>query len=340
MTDPAQKAGPDLPFAALITLLALLLTAAMILSLMTGPAAAGFGALAGMLSGGEADTATLIMREIRLPRMVLGVLIGATLGLSGAALQGYFRNPLAEPGIIGVSGAAAFGAVLALYTGLSAAFALALPLMAIAGAILAVLLLLALAGERGTLTLILAGVALSSLAGALTTLTLNLSPNPFAAYEAVFWMLGSLTDRSLDHVWLSAPFILAGWVLLALAARDLDALSLGEEAAFSLGADPARTRLLVVTGTALSTGAAVAVSGVIGFVGLVVPHLLRPLVGHRPSRLLPASAFGGALLLTIADILVRIITPGTELKLGVVTALTGAPFFLWLVLKSRQPEGR
>ncbi|WP_199564688.1 FecCD family ABC transporter permease [Parvularcula marina] len=304
-------------------------------SLMIGPAAAGLGSLFGKLTGGEADTAILIMREIRLPRMLLAVLIGGSLGLSGAALQGLLRNPLAEPGIIGVSGAASLGAVIALYFGLSAAFALALPLLAIIGALLAALLLHVLAGRQSILTLILAGVALTSLTGALTALALNLSPNPFAAYEIVTWMLGSLTDRSMVHVTLAAPFIVAGWVMLLLAAPALDALTLGEETAQSMGADLRRTRILIISGTALCVGAATAVSGVIGFIGLIVPHLLRPLVGHRPSRLLPVSALGGALLLLLADILVRLITPGTELKLGVVTALIGAPFFLWLVLKTR-----
>ena len=182
---------------------------------------------------------------------------------------------------------------------------------------------------------ILAGVALTSLTGARTALALNLSHNPFAAYELVTWMLGSLTDRSMVHVTLAAPFIAAGWVMLLLAAPALDALSLGEEAAQSMGADLRRTRILIIGGTALCVGAATAVSGVIGFIGLIVPHLLRPLVGHRPSLLLPVSALGGVLLLLLADILVRLITPGTELKLGVVTALIGAPFFLWLILKTR-----
>ncbi|WP_370338387.1 FecCD family ABC transporter permease [Parvularcula marina] len=324
-----------LPYALLCGCLFICILIAAFASLLIGPAAAGLGSLFGKLTGEEADTAILIMREIRLPRMLLAVLIGGSLGLSGAALQGLLRNPLAEPGIIGVSGAASLGAVIALYFGLSAALALALPLLAIIGALLAAFLLHLLAGRQSILTLILAGVALTSLTGALTALALNLSPNPFAAYEIVTWMLGSLTDRSMVHVTLAAPFIVAGWVMLLLAAPALDALSLGEETAQSMGADLRRTRILIIGGTALCVGAATAVSGVIGFIGLIVPHLLRPLVGHRPSRLLPVSALGGALLLLLADILVRLITPGTELKLGVVTALIGAPFFLWLVLKTR-----
>lgn len=308
-------------------------------SLLIGPAAIGIGeSISALLGfGGSAEATVLVMQEIRLPRAILGLTIGASLGLSGAALQGYLRNPLAEPGLIGVSSSAALGAVLAIYTGLSTAFPLALPLSALGAAVVAVLLLLALAGRGAdTLTLILAGVALSALAGALTSLALNLSPNPFAALEIVFWLLGSLTDRSMLHVGLALPFMALGWVLLAGLGRGLDALTLGEEAAASLGVRLNWLRLAVVLGTAASVGAATAVAGAIGFVGLVVPHLLRPVVGGRPSRLLLASALGGAAMLLAADIAVRLITPGQELKLGVLTALVGAPFFLWLILNRRR----
>ena len=315
--------------------LAGLVTIAFALSLAIGPAAVGLGALFGQLTGGEADTAVLIMREIRLPRALLALMIGAALGTSGAALQGLLRNPLAEPGVIGVSATAALGAVIALYTGLSARFELALPLLAIGGALVSVLLLQMLGGRASMLTLILAGVAISSIAGALTALALNLSPNPFAAQEIIFWMLGSITDRSMVHVLLAAPFILVGTTMLLASARHLEALTLGEEIAASLGVNLGHVRLLIVLGTAISVGAATAVSGVIGFVGLVVPHLLRPMIGHRPALLLPVSALGGALLLLCADIAVRVVTPGMELKLGVLTALIGAPFFLVLVIRSR-----
>jgi len=319
--------------------LAMLGTIAFFVSLLVGPAAIGLGDLLAGVAAGEASTLSVIVTEIRLPRALLGLLIGASLGLAGACLQGYLRNPLAEPGVIGVSAAAALGAVIAIYTGLSALFPLALPLMAIAGSMLAVLVLHALAGSGSVLTLILAGVAISSLSGALISLALNLSPNPFASLEIVFWLLGSVTDRSMVHVSVVLPFILAGWVLLALSGPSLDALSLGEETAISLGVNLRLTRLLIVVGTAISVGAVTAVSGVIGFVGLVVPHLLRPLVGHQPSRLLPASALGGALLLLSADILVRLIPFGTELKLGVVTALVGAPFFLYLIIRTKMSYG-
>jgi iron complex transport system permease protein len=279
----------------------------------------------------------IIVQEIRLPRAILGALVGASLGISGAALQGLLRNPLAEPAIIGTSSSAALGAVVALYYGFAAITPLALPLFAITGAVLATLVLFALAGrDPGVLTIILAGVALSSLTGALISVAINLSADPHASLEIVFWLLGSLAERSMSHVWLALPFMLAGWVLLLRCGPALDALTLGEETAASLGFSLQRLRLSVVVGTAFAVGAGVAVSGAIGFIGLVVPHLLRPLVGHRPGLLLPASAMGGAALLLAADIGVRLMPTHAEFKLGVLTALLGAPFFLVLILKTRR----
>nr|WP_210309652.1 iron ABC transporter permease [Ochrobactrum sp. Marseille-Q0166] len=308
-----------------------------VLSLLVGPASISAGESIRALLTGKGDVIVLVMREIRLPRALLALLIGASLGLSGAALQGYLRNPLAEPGLLGVSSSASLGAVIAIYTGLSQAFPLALPLLALVGAFVSVFLVKTLAGQHaGTLTVILAGVAVTSLAGAMTALALNLSPNPFAAMEIVFWMLGSLADRSMTHVWLVAPFILIGWVMLFSLGRALDSLTLGSDAAASMGVNLSRVQFLAVLGTAASVGASTAVAGAIGFVGLVVPHLLRPLVGSKPSRLLAASGFGGAALLLAADVLVRVIMPGRELKLGVLTAIIGAPFFLWLVFKYRR----
>jgi iron complex transport system permease protein len=321
----------------LLPLLAALTGGLFTVSLMTGPAGLDLATSAAGLFGGSDEAARLVMQEIRLPRALLGCMIGATLGLTGAVLQGYLRNPLADAGVLGIGGTASLGAVIALYSGLSSVFAPALPLMAVAGAILAVGLLQLLAGRKpSVLTLILAGVAISSLAGALTALALNLSGNPFAALEILFWMLGSLTDRSMLHLALAAPFMLAGWAMLALLGRSLDALTLGPDVAASMGIHLARTQMLMILGTALSIGGATAVAGTIGFVGLVVPHLLRPLVGHQPSRLLPASALAGASLLLAADIAVRLVAPGRDLKLGVLTAMIGAPFFLWLVVKTRR----
>lgn len=330
---------PPLPYAALLTFLSLALAALLAASMAIGPAAAGTFELFNLMARGDADTAWLIMREVRLPRTLLAALVGGSLGLAGATLQGFLRNPLADPGVIGISSSASLGAVLALYTGISLLFPLALPLMGIAGAMVCVVLLQGLAGRGGVLTLILAGVAISSVCAALMSLALNLSPNPYAAAEIVFWLMGSVTDRSMDHVLLAAPFMVLGWALLALSARALDALSLGEEAAASLGVNLQRTRLLVITGTAVCVGAGTAVAGGIGFIGLIVPHMLRPVVGHAPSRLLLASGLGGAVLLVAADIFVRLAT-SPELKLGVLTALVGAPFFLWLILKSRTELSR
>ena len=324
-----------LPYPLLIGLLLALLAALTFASLIIGPFAAGTFEMLSLMSQGQADIAWTIIREVRVPRTALAVMEGITLGLAGAVLQGFLRNPLADPGVVGVSSSASLFAVIALYSGISAAFPLALPVFAIFGALLCVLLLHGLAGRGGMLTLILAGVAISSLAGAFSSLVLNLSPNPYAAAEIVFWLMGSVTDRSLDHLTLAAPFMVLGWVVLAWSARSLDALTLGEEAAASLGVNLQKARILIVLGVAISVGAGTAVTGGIGFIGLVVPHLLRPLVGHSPSRLLLASAIGGGAILVASDILVRIIAVGPELKLGVVTALIGAPFFLWLIFKAR-----
>ena len=307
-----------------------------VLSLVTGRINAGaFESLAALIVS-DGTPLSVVMQEIRLPRALLAVMVGASLGLSGAAMQGYLRNPLAEPGLIGVTGSAGLGAVLSIQTGFAAAFTLALPLSALATALLAVLLLLALAGPRGaSLTLILAGIAVSALASALTSLVLNLSPNPFAASEIVFWMLGSLSDRAMPHVWIALPFMVLGWVLLAALGRSLDALALGEDAAASMGINLSRIRLMLVIGTAACVGAGTAVSGAIGFVGLIVPHILRQFVGGQPSRLLWASALGGAAMVLAADIAVRVILPERDLKLGVLMALVGAPLFLHLIYKTR-----
>ncbi len=321
----------------LIACLSILVGLLFVASLVTGPAGISFWDSVDALLTGRAGAASIVMQEIRLPRAILGVLIGASLGLSGAALQGYLRNPLAEPGLLGISSSASLGAVIAIYSGMSAVFSLALPLMALGGAVCAVLLVRLLAGNSAaTITLILAGVAVTSFAGAMTALALNLSPNPFAALEIVFWMLGSLKDRSMTHVWLALPFIVAGWAMMFQAGRALDALTLGEAAAASLGFRMERVQALVVLGTAASVGAATSVAGAIGFIGLVVPHILRPLVGAKPSRLLLSSALGGAAVLLAADVAVRLIAPERDLKLGVLTALVGAPFFLWLIYNQRR----
>lgn len=291
-----------------------------------------------LMNGGaglDPELTVLILQEIRLPRALLGLLVGATLGLTGAALQGLLQNPLAEPGLIGASSGAAFGAVLVFYFALAGTFAV--PFGGVIGALIALGILYGLAGRNPSLsTLILAGVAISAFASALTSLALNLAASPYAALEIVFWMMGSLADRSMDHVLFALPFMIIGWGLVGSTARALDALSLGEDTAFSLGFHPASVKARAVLGTGLAVGAAVSVTGVIGFVGLVVPHLMRPVVGHAPASLLVPSALGGAALTLAADLLVRLPVSGPEWKLGVVTALIGAPFFLYLILRNRQ----
>ncbi|GIL39508.1 FecCD family ABC transporter permease [Roseiterribacter gracilis] len=310
-----------------IRLLSLLVCAAFFASLAIGPAPITLG----QIVAGDPVARTIFL-ELRLPRALLGLIVGGGLGLAGAALQGWLRNPLVEPGLIGASSGASLGAVLALYSGLAITVPLALPIAGTLGAAAATGLLWSLAGQRASATTtVLAGVAIASLGGALTSLALNLAPSPLAALEIVFWLLGSLADRSMPQLTFALPFAVAGAVLLFTQARELDALSLGDETAASLGVDLGRVRIATVLGAALVVGPAVAITGAIGFVGLVVPHLLRTNDRQLPSRLLLPSMLGGAALLTFADIAVRLIPTPQELKLGTVTALIGAPFFLWLL---------
>jgi iron complex transport system permease protein len=322
------------PFA--VSLLAGLTLALVALSICAGKVWFSPAEAWAALTTGAPDLGGAIVRELRAPRAVLAVLVGAALGLSGAALQGLLRNPLAEPGVLGISTGASLGAVLALYYGVSGAFALALPLAGLIGAAATTALVVALAARGGAIALILAGAAVSSFGGALVALALNLAPSPWAATEIMVWLMGSLADRAWSHVALAAPFIAAGSILLLAAGRSLDALSLGEETAESLGVRLPLLRLQIVGGAALAVGAATAVSGAIGFVGLVAGHLVRPLAQHVPSLVLPLAALAGASLVLAADIGVRLMPFGPEMKLGVVTALIGAPFFLLLILRARR----
>lgn len=321
--------------AAWLTLATVLLIAAALLSLATGRVALPPSELLRGVVAPKPNLAWLILTELRLPRTVLGLMVGATLGLSGAVLQGLLRNPLAEPGLLGVSAGASFGAVVAIYFGLSKVVPLATPLLGIACALGACALTFAV-GRGGTLVLILAGAAVSGLAGAGLSLALNFAPSPYAAYEITTWLLGSLSERDWRQLALAAPFMVAGWACLGVTGRAIDSLTLGEAQAASLGIDLGRVRLLALVGTAMAVGAATAVTGAIGFIGLVAPHLVRPFVGHQPSRVLLPSALFGALLLVGADIATRLIPTDQEIKLGVLTSLVGTPFFFWLVLKLRR----
>lgn len=278
----------------------------------------------------------LVVWSIRLPRALAAFLVGAALGLSGAALQGLLRNPLAEPGVLGVSASASLAATFALYYGLVGVSAWILPLAAIGGA-LAATALLALAAIRtqSVITLILIGVGLSSFSGALMSLLMNLAPNPFSLSDMISWMLGSVANRSFDEIMFAMPFLIIGSGILLATGRGLSALTLGEEAASGVGLNLRNQRIFTVLGAGLATGASVALAGAIGFVGIVAPHIIRPFVGHDAARSLIPSALLAGLILVIADIGVRIIPTDNELKLGVVAALIGAPFFVWIAMQRR-----
>lgn len=317
----------------LLATLTVLLLASLFFALTQGPVPLQWWSA---LQQPSASIDGVILWQVRLPRALLAIGVGASLGIGGAALQGLLRNPLAGPDLLGVSSCAALGAVLALYSGIAATLWFALPLGGIGGALLAVFLIFFLAGRHAAvLTLILTGIAVNAVMSSFIALALNFAPNPFALSEMMYWLLGSLANRSMNDAAIAAPFMLAGWLLLFSSGRFLDALTLGEETAQSLGFSAAALRWRIVIGVALCVGAAVAVSGNIGFVGLVVPHLLRPWVGYEPRRLLAASALGGAILLLLADVIAHALSIGGDLKLGVVTALLGGPFFLHLIFKQR-----
>jgi len=286
--------------------------------------------------GGFSGNELIILTQLRLPRAVLAVALGAGLGASGAAMQGYLRNPLADPGLFGIAPGAALGAVLSFWTGW-ASTGWVLPGFALIGAAGAMALLALIAGRSGSVTLFtLAGMMIASLAGALTSLAISLSPTPFATSEIVTWLMGALADRSWHEVTFAVPLTLAGIAVLWRAGTALDALTLGEAAARSLGVDPARLQALMIVGVGLTVGSGVAAAGVIGFVGLIVPHLLRRFTDARPSSLIGPSALAGALLLLIADCLCRILPLQSELRLGIALSLLGAPFFLALLLRMRR----
>jgi len=287
---------------------------------------------------GAADKAeSIIVRELRLPRIILAIMAGASLGYTGAALQGLLRNPLADPGVIGVSATASLGAVIAIYMGLTALHPLALPVTAMAGALVATVILMVLASrDASVLTLILAGIGISSLATAAMSLVMNFTPNAITVQEMVMWMLGSLENRTFGDLMLAGPFIILGWLMMIGVGQGLNALSLGEEAASTLGIDLKALRWRVILGTAFSVGATVSICGAVGFVGLVVPHIVRAFVGFEPRRILLPSALCGAAVMVLADILTRLPIGHGQLRLGVVMAMIGAPVFLYIVFKTRE----
>lgn len=306
------------------------IAAAMLISLMAGKV------WIPLEDWASSDARWPIIAELRLPRTVLAVLVGAALGLSGAVMQGYLRNPLADPGLFGVSAGAALGAVISLYFGYASAGWL-LPGFALAGAAATMTVLALIVGRSGSIVIFtLAGVIVSSVAGSLTALAISLAPTPFVTTQIVTWLMGALTDRSWDDVRLALPLIGVGMAVLAVTAPTLDVLTLGESAARSMGVDPRRLQALVVIGVALCVGASVATAGVIGFVGLIVPHLVRPFVGNRPSAVLLPSALAGALLLLVADSVVRAMPTVSELRLGIAMSMLGGPFFLALLIRMRR----
>ncbi len=319
-----------------IILLTALILAALV-SLTIGPVDLKIMDVMNGIFGPSNDPVSIIVSELRLPRVLLGILIGSALGVSGAALQGVLRNPLADPGVIGVSASAALGAVIAIHLGVHLIWSLFIPIFAMGGALLATLILLAVSvRESSVLMLILVGIGISSLAMAGVSLVMNLAESPMSVRDMIMWMLGSLENRTTTDLFLALPFILLGWIMMINVGQGLNALSVGEDTARSMGINLSMLKFRVVIGSAISIGAAVSVCGSIGFVGLVVPHMVRRLVTKEPGDILIPSALMGGLLLTLADMLTRLPTPGATLQLGVVTSLIGAPTFLYIIYKTRK----
>ncbi|WP_244616132.1 iron ABC transporter permease [Rhizobium sp. RU20A] len=309
--------------------------------------------IATLLGFGDADAALsardrIIILDIRLPRAVLGLMIGASLAVSGVVLQGLFRNPLADPGLVGVSAGASLGAVGVIVLGgtvLAPLFALAgiytLPLAAFFGGLATTFLLYRIAtrgGQTSVATLLLAGIALAALTGAVTGVLVYMADDK-QLRDLTFWGLGSLAGATWSKVVAIAPIILVSFLVIPFLARGLNAITLGEAAAFHMGVPVERLKRIAIVAVAAATGASVAVSGGIGFVGIVVPHLLRLVIGPDHRTLLPASALLGGALLLFADMIARTIVAPAELPIGIITALAGGPFFLWLLLRGRAQLG-
>lgn len=332
---PAKRRASALGAAVTVVLLIILAILVMV-SLLSGRVwLSPSEVLDGMFSS-NLDLSSLIVTELRIPRTLLAIMVGGTLGICGAVLQGLTRNPLAEPGLLGVSAGASFGAAISIYFGIAFISPIATPICGLLGALGAMALTFTLGRGGGTLSLVLAGAAVNGFMGALISLALNIAPSVQAAYEIMTWLMGSLSNRSWEHIYLAGPFMLIGCGMLAFTGRALDALSLGETQAESLGVNLGRLRLIALVGTAMAVGAAASVTGAVGFIGLVGPHIVRPFVGYQPSRIFLPAGIAGAVLLLGADIATRLIIFGPEMKLGVFTALLGTPFFFWLVIRLRK----
>ena len=284
-------------------------------------------------------TEQLVVEQIRLPRILVGASVGMALGVAGAAMQGLFRNPMADPGIIGISAGAAVGAVVAIATGLAGLFFLALPSFAFMGAVAASFLVYGIAavgGHFSIATLLLAGVAVNAFLGAVVSAIIILLPDNDALREILFWLAGGLDSRAWEHVWISTPLIFGGTAVILLMARDLNLLMLGDDEARSMGVRVGLSRVALITAAALATGAAVAVSGTIAFVGLVTPHVLRLLLGPDHRVLIPMSAAGGAVFVIVADTVARTVIQPAEFRVGILTAFVGAPFFIFLLIRNKR----
>lgn len=324
---------------AAIPALLVLLAVAFLASLAFGEMRLSFSQVLAALQGGGDEIARTVVRDFRLPRALVGMAVGAALGASGVVMQAFFRNPLASPGLLGVSSGGALGAVAVLAMGPLLGFASAtlwaLPLASVVGAFAATGAVLMLAQRgAGTERLLLSGVALNALLGAGTSFLLTTTAGHFEVNaQILFWLMGGLESRSWEHVWMGGPPILAACLLLLPLGRPMDLLSLGEQSAQSLGVDVRRLRFQLILLSTILTAMATAVAGMVGFVGLVVPHVMRLAFGPDHRRLLPYSMLGGATFLLACDLVTRTFPLG--LRLGVVTALVGGPFFLWLLRRPR-----
>ncbi|MCW5829785.1 MAG: iron ABC transporter permease [Deltaproteobacteria bacterium] len=324
---------------------------ALLLGLLFGAADIGLGSVAAILGRGMGlpvepfwkPWQETVVLSVRLPRTLLALAVGGGLAVAGAAMQGFFRNPLAEPGILGVSSGSALGGVVAIYSGLAAWSVWMLPFMSFVGGMGAIWTVYALTARRGrvdTGILLLAGVAIGVICVAATSFIISVSlANWQVASQILSWTMGGLSGRNWDHLRMMLPPALAGVAVILVFARDLDALVLGETQAWAVGVDVPRVRLYLIAATAAVTGATVAVAGPIGFVGLVVPHMLRLSLGPAHRYLLPAAALWGGAFLAMADIGCRLVMPPEELQLGILTAVIGGPVFIWLLIRKRRGLG-